>query len=234
MKLAAYDYATHSTWALVNHHFDVLARSSLESLRPSNAWISHVGMSRSGDFRSIAPTTFTTGMPLTLTLDAEVRWGPPFANSTHQYRRSWLLYSFRPADGSSGWVRSNRDPPNITYFLPGGSPPNPVRDNPAVANQVRDEEPSSSSTQVPAGPLPLTLMMYLIAATLRSSRPLTSSTKSMAPICFPVRLSVRYPSPIPARNVISRWGNHGCNSLGLHQSRLMTLIRMGSWSMTNR
>ena len=149
VELIAYDYVTRSAWALVNNHFDVQARASLASLRPSSAWISNVGMRRAGEFRAIYTTAHIPGTPMTITPDVEARWGPPFFNITTRRDRPRLLYSFRPPGGSSGWVRSNQGPPNTTFLNSDGSSPNAVRGNPTETNQARVEEPVSSSNQTP-------------------------------------------------------------------------------------
>ena len=113
-----YSYATRRSWVLRNTCWNVQARSSFQSLRPSGAWIMGTGVNRSGQFRAIAPTTATPMLPITVDFDCEISWEPSLINMTTVVNGACMLFSMRPPESRPDWVAIDRRPPMVVYLTP--------------------------------------------------------------------------------------------------------------------
>ena len=170
MEFSLSDHDRRLTWTMSNSQFNTQSRSTLESLQPSRAWVSNVGMRAHGVFRIIEPTTVTPGIPTALEMNVQISWGPEFVNITTEVDGNHLLFSVRPPEGTRNGWRESRSPLPLPVFLRSDGtrmtdPPrsqqearvsnHPGTTEPAppvvvISNQAppSNEEPSSSSNAV--------------------------------------------------------------------------------------
>ena len=159
MTFALADHGRRTTWTLSNSHFNTQSRASLASLRQSENWVSNVGITASGVFRVVEPTTVRAGMPMALELNVEISWGPQFVNITGMIDRNHLLFSVRPPEGvRNGWVASYRPLPEAVFLRSDGTRMDEPqrRPSPPVEEQSPPvSEPTASSSNVETTQSPL-------------------------------------------------------------------------------
>ena len=165
-----WDHDARQTWQLHNTRLNFQSRDSLRTLRNHEAWEIGRGFEARGVFRAILPTQSTITLPITITLNVEISWGPVFLNITGQSGQDWLLWSTR----AGSWTHPNHPPPQfLVYLEPYTENPVPesgritsvritevdddypnrrgheLRDRSRSSTDVDDEEPSQSRNQAP-------------------------------------------------------------------------------------
>ena len=142
-RFSIIDWDRCESWTLTNNHFNLQARESLESLRPSDAWVLTNGFHGNGWFRAIEPCQITLGNAVRLWFEVDVNWNSAWINITTESEESHILMSMRPPRGSSHWVRGRDRPPAVVFLREDGSP------EPIVAPAPVATEESRSSTDPP-------------------------------------------------------------------------------------